>query len=120
MYALIDVNSFYASCETLWRPDLLNKPVVVLSNNDGCIISRSAEAKKLGVTIGAPYFQQKALMERAGVVVFSSNYALYGDMSQRVMTILEGCFPSIEVYSIDEAFADMTGLPEPLESIGRQ
>lgn len=118
MYALIDVNSFYTSCETIWRPDLLNKPVVVLSNNDGCIISRSAQAKRLGVKMGAPYFQQKALLEREGVVVFSSNYALYGDMSQRVMTTLEAMCPRVDVYSIDEAFADLSGIGE-LETFGR-
>ncbi|HBI11902.1 MAG TPA: DNA polymerase V subunit UmuC, partial [Franconibacter pulveris] len=118
MYALIDVNSFYTSCETIWRPDLLNKPVVVLSNNDGCIISRSAQAKRLGVQMGAPYFQQKALLEREGVVVFSSNYALYGDMSQRVMTTLEAMCPRVDVYSIDEAFADLSGIGD-LETFGR-
>ena len=118
MYALVDVNSFYASCETIWRPDLRNRPVVVLSNNDGCIISRSAQAKALGVKMGAPYFQQKELLERANVVVFSSNYALYGDMSQRVMTTLEAMCPRVDVYSIDEAFADLTGIGE-LETFGR-
>ena len=119
MYAHVDVNSFYASCETLWRPDLRNRPVVVLSNNDGCIISRSAQAKALGVQMGAPYFQQKALLERANVAVFSSNYALYGDMSQRVMATLEAFCPRVDIYSIDEAFADLTGVPQ-LEAFGRQ
>ena len=117
--ALVDVNNFYASCERLFRPDLKGRPIVVLSNNDGCVVARSAEAKALGIKMGVPYFQIHQFFEAMGGVWFSSNYALYGDMSERVMTILEGCFPSIEVYSIDEAFADMTGLPEPLESIGR-
>ena len=118
MLALIDVNSFYTSCETAWRPDLLGKPVVVLSNNDGCIISRSAEAKALGITMAEPYFKQKAMLERHGVAVFSSNYALYGDMSQRVMDTLEQLCPQVEIYSIDEAFADLTGIRE-LEAFGR-
>ena len=119
VYALVDCNSFYASCERVFRPDLLRTPIVVLSNNDGCVIARSADAKPF-VKMGALFHEIRGDLKRYGVVAFSSNYALYGDMSERVMTILEGCFPSIEVYSIDEAFADMTGLPEPLESIGRQ
>ncbi|XTZ36637.1 translesion error-prone DNA polymerase V subunit UmuC [Salmonella enterica] len=112
MYALVDVNSFYTSCETVWRPDLTGKPVVVLSNNDGCVISRSPEAKALGITMAEPYFKQKALMERHGVAVFSSNYALYGDMSHRVMSVLEETCPRVEQYSIDEAFVDLTGIRE--------
>jgi DNA polymerase V len=119
VYALVDCNSFYASCERVFRPDLLRTPIMVLSNNDGCVIARSADAKPF-VKMGALFHEIRGDLKRHGIVAFSSNYALYGDMSERVMTILEGCFPSIEVYSIDEAFADMTGLPEPLESIGRQ
>jgi len=118
MYALVDVNSFYTSCETVFRPDLTGKPVVVLSNNDGCVISRSAEAKALGITMADPYFKQKALMERHGVAVFSSNYALYGDMSHRVMTLLEELCPAVDIYSIDEAFVDLTGIPQ-LREFGR-
>lgn len=110
MFALVDVNSFYCSCETAWRPDLLGKPVVVLSNNDGCVIARSAEAKALDIKMGAPYFQMKDYFRQKGVVCFSSNYALYGDMSQRVMTTLEQLCPRVEVYSIDEAFCDLAGV----------
>src|SRR5215475_12682934 len=100
MYALVDVNSFYASCETVFRPDLRGKPIVVLSNNDGCIISLSKEAKKLGIKMGAPYFKQREALLRHQVVVFSSNYALYGDMSMRVMETLELMAPRVDVYSI--------------------
>ncbi|WHU86667.1 translesion error-prone DNA polymerase V subunit UmuC [Pantoea agglomerans] len=110
MFALVDVNSFYASCETVFRPDLRGKPVVVLSNNDGCVIARSAEAKTLGIPMGAPYFKLKNEFRRHRVQVFSSNYALYADMSNRVMTTLEKMAPSVEVYSIDEAFLDLTGV----------
>ncbi|QRG80926.1 Y-family DNA polymerase [Citrobacter sp. R56] len=110
MYALCDVNSFYASCETVFRPDLKGRPVVVLSNNDGCVIARSAEAKKLGIKMGEPYFRQKALFRRHGVLCFSSNYELYADMSNRVMTTLEEMAPRCEIYSIDEAFCDLTGV----------
>lgn len=110
MYALCDVNSFYASCETVFRPDLKGRPVVVLSNNDGCVIARSAEAKKLGIKMGEPYFRQKDLFRRHGVLCFSSNYELYADMSNRVMTTLEEMAPRCEIYSIDEAFCDLTGV----------
>lgn len=110
MFALCDVNSFYASCETVFRPDLKGRPVVVLSNNDGCVIARSAEAKAAGITMGEPFFKQKDLFRRAGVVCFSSNYELYADMSQRVMTTLEEMSPRVEIYSIDEAFCDLTGV----------
>ncbi|MDA8481084.1 Y-family DNA polymerase [Citrobacter sp. Awk 4] len=110
MYALCDVNSFYASCETVFRPDLKGRPVVVLSNNDGCVIARSAEAKKLGIKMGEPYFWQKDLFRRHGVLCFSSNYELYADMSNRVMTTLEEMAPRCEIYSIDEAFCDLTGV----------
>ncbi|MFU1817344.1 Y-family DNA polymerase [Citrobacter portucalensis] len=110
MFALVDVNSFYASCESAFRPDLKGKPVVVLSNNDGCVIASSAEAKALGVNMGAPYFKQKDLFRRCGVFCFSSNYELYADMSSRVMSILEELSPRVEIYSIDEAFCDLTGV----------
>ncbi|MGR7905058.1 Y-family DNA polymerase [Klebsiella aerogenes] len=110
MFALVDVNSFYASCETIFRPDLRGKPVVVLSNNDGCVIARSAEAKKLGIKMGDPYFKYKDQFRRHGVVCFSSNYELYADMSNRVMTTLEEMCPRVEIYSIDEAFCDLTGV----------
>lgn len=110
MFALSDVNSFYASCKTVFRPDLRGRPVVVLSNNDGCLIARSAEAKAVGITMGEPFFKQKELFRRVGVVCFSSNYELYADMSNRVMTTLEEMSPRVEIYSIDEAFCDFTGV----------
>ncbi len=110
MFALCDVNAFYASCETVFRPDLWGKPVVVLSNNDGCVIARNAEAKALGVKMGDPWFKQKDLFRRCGVVCFSSNYELYADMSNRVMSTLEELSPRVEIYSIDEAFCDLTGV----------
>lgn len=110
MFALVDVNSFYASCETAFRPDLKGRPVVVLSNNDGCVIARSAEAKAVGVKMGDPFFRQRDLFRRYGVVCFSSNYELYADMSNRVMTTLEEISPHCEIYSIDEAFCDLTGV----------
>ncbi|EIQ75814.1 impB/mucB/samB family protein [Shigella flexneri 1235-66] len=110
MFALVDVNSFYASCESAFRPDLKGKPVVVLSNNDGCVIACSTEAKALGVNMGAPYFKQKDLFRHYGVFCFSSNYELYADMSSRVMSILEELSPRVEMYSIDEAFCDLTGV----------
>ncbi|WP_336221463.1 Y-family DNA polymerase [Citrobacter amalonaticus] len=110
MFALVDVNSFYAACETAFRPDLKEKPVVVLSNNDGCVIARNAAAKALNVKMGEPYFKQKDLFHYYGVTCFSSNYELYADMSQRVMTTLEALTPRVEIYSIDEAFCDVTGV----------
>ena len=110
MFALVDVNSFYASCETAFRPDLKGRPVVVLSNNDGCVIARNAEAKRAGVKMGDPYFKQSDLFRRYGVVCFSSNYELYADMSSRVMSTLEAMSPRCEIYSIDEAFCDLTGV----------
>ncbi|MDP3269878.1 MAG: Y-family DNA polymerase [Legionella sp.] len=111
MYALIDCNNFYASCERLFRPDLRTKPIVVLSNNDGCVIARSNEAKALGIAMGAPYFQIKGLCKQHKVEVFSSNYTLYGDLSHRVMTLIEEAWPEVEIYSIDEAFLDLTTMP---------
>ena len=110
VFALVDCNNFYASCEKLFRPDLTHKPVVVLSNNDGCIIARSKEAKKLGIKMGLPVFQVRDLLQKHQIVAFSSNYALYADMSQRVMSTLESLAPRVEVYSIDEAFLDLTGV----------
>ncbi|WP_460115390.1 Y-family DNA polymerase [Pseudomonas sp. H2_D02] len=118
VFALIDCNSFYASCERVFRPDLAKTPIVVLSNNDGCVIARSYDAKPF-VKMGAPYFQIKDVLRRNGVQVFSSNYALYGDMSERVMTIIESMVPAVEVYSIDEAFADLTGIRGDLTAFGR-
>ncbi|EOT5384246.1 Y-family DNA polymerase [Klebsiella oxytoca] len=109
MFALCDVNSFYASCETVFRPDLKGRPVVVLSNNDGCVIARSAEAKPF-VKMGEPYFKQNDMFRRHGIIAFSSNYELYADMSNRVMTTLEELSPRCEIYSIDEAFCDLTGV----------
>ncbi|HID4155306.1 TPA: Y-family DNA polymerase [Citrobacter koseri] len=109
MFALVDVNSFYASCETVFRPDLKGRPVVVLSNNDGCVIARSAAAKSF-VKMGDPYFKQKETFRRHGIVAFSSNYELYADMSNRVMTTLEEMSSRVEIYSIDEAFCDLTGV----------
>ncbi|UNK62712.1 Y-family DNA polymerase [Buttiauxella ferragutiae] len=110
MFALVDVNSFYASCETIFRPDLKGKPVVVLSNNDGCVIARNAEAKNCGVQMGGAYFKHRELFRQNGVIVFSSNYELYADMSERVMTTLEEICPRVEIYSIDEAFCDFSGV----------
>ena len=119
MFALIDCNNFYASCERVFNPSLNGKPVVVLSNNDGCVIARSNEAKALGVPMGAPAFKFKDLMESGEVHVFSSNFALYGDMSNRVMTILGSFCPNMEIYSIDEAFLDFSGFElHDLEAIG--
>ncbi len=109
MFALVDCNNFYASCERVFNPALNNKPVVVLSNNDGCVIARSNEAKALGIPMGAPAFEFKKTFEQHNIHVFSSNYALYGDMSSRVMNILSTFTPDIEIYSIDEAFLKFDG-----------
>lgn len=121
MFALCDVNAFYASCETVFRPDLKGRPVVVLSNNDGCVIARSAEAKPF-VKMGEPYFKQKEQLQRHGVVCFSSNYELYADMSERVMTTIEALAPRSEIYSIDEVFCDLTGVQNcrDLTDFGRE
>ena len=110
MYALVDCNNFYASCERVFQPQLNGKPIVILSNNDGCIISRSYEAKDLGIAMGAPEFKVRQELKQKGVHVFSSNYALYGDLSNRVMKILESFAPNVEVYSIDEAFLNFDGM----------
>lgn len=110
LWALVDCNNFYASCETLFRPDLLGKPVVVLSNNDGCFIARSKEAKALGIPMGEPWFKHRALLEKHHVEIFSANFALYGDISNRIMAILETLCPDhMEQYSIDEAFLRIEG-----------
>ena len=107
--ALIDCNNFYASCERIFNPRLIGKPIVVLSNNDGCIITRSAEAKELGIKMGEPYFKAKKIIDRNNVRVFSSNYSLYGDISQRVMETLARFASDVEIYSIDEAFLGLNG-----------
>lgn len=109
MFALVDCNNFYASCERVFRPDLNGKPIVVLSNNDGCVIARSNEAKLLGIPMGAPYFEQEQVFIKHSVQVFSPNFALYGDMSHRVMSLLAEYTPHIEIYSIDEAFLKFDG-----------
>jgi len=108
--ALVDCNSFYVSCERLFNPKIKNVPVIVLSNNDGCVISRSTEAKQIGIKMGEPYFKVKRLVKKNNVAVFSSNYALYGDLSRRVMNILKQFSSRIEYYSIDEAFLDLTDI----------
>jgi DNA polymerase V len=119
--ALIDCNSFYVSCERLFNPKIQNLPVVVLSNNDGCVISRSTEAKKLGIRMGEPYFKVKDLVKKNNVQIFSSNYALYGDLSRRVMKVLKGFTDKIEIYSIDEAFLDLSHIKdEKVEEYGKQ
>jgi DNA polymerase V len=110
--ALVDCNNFYVSCERVFRPDLKNVPVVVLSNNDGCVVSRSNEAKALGIKMGQPWFECKALAQEHGILALSSNYALYADLSNRVMSILSDYSPRHEVYSIDECFVDLTGTPQ--------
>src|SRR5690606_29243222 len=109
MFALIDCNNFYASCERVFRPDLNGKPIVVLSNNDGCVIARSDEAKALGIPMGAPAFEYDQLFKQHQVQVFSANFALYGDMSNRVMNILADYSPEMEIYSIDECFLKLDG-----------
>jgi DNA polymerase V len=111
--ALIDVNNFYVSCERVFNPRLNGKPVVVLSNNDGCAIARSNEAKALGIKMGEPWFKLRDLAQQHGILAYSSNYALYADMSNRVMSILADFSPHQEVYSIDECFLDLTGMPKP-------
>ena len=119
--ALIDCNSFYVSCERLFNPKIRNKPVVVLSNNDGCIISRSNEAKALGIKMGEPYFKEKDIIVKNDVQVFSSNYSLYGDISRRVMRTLRRFNSDIEIYSIDEAFLDLSSFPdEEVENVGHE
>jgi DNA polymerase V len=116
VFALVDCNNFYASCERLFRPELEGQPIVVLSNNDGCVIARSNEAKALGIKMGDPYFKLKDKLTKDKVHVFSSNYALYGDLSHRVMTILQQQEPEVEVYSIDEAFISLPSTPGQLHT----
>ena len=119
--ALIDCNSFYVSCERLFNPKIRNKPVVVLSSNDGCIISRSTEAKALGIKMGEPYFKAKDIIVKYNVHVFSSNYSLYGDLSRRVMRTLKRFNSEIEIYSIDEAFLDLSNFPDnEIEHVGKE
>ena len=119
--ALIDCNSFYVSCERLFNPRINNKPVVVLSNNDGCVISRSTEAKRLGIKMGEPYFKVKELVKKNKVHIFSSNYALYGDLSRRVMKTLKSFSDKIEIYSIDEAFVNLSHVKEEeVENYGKE
>ncbi|GAB4147900.1 MAG: Y-family DNA polymerase [Patescibacteria group bacterium] len=121
VFALVDCNNFYASCERVFRPELEGKPVAVLSNNDGCIIARSNELKNAGIQMAAPYFKIKDQLEEMGTTVFSSNYALYGDMSSRVMQILREFTDDLEIYSIDEAFLDLTGFDlKSLTEIGHK
>ncbi len=124
IFALVDCNNFYASCEKLFDPTLTHTPLVVLSNNDGCVVARSAEAKALGIPMGAPWHQLRPAAERNGVVAFSSNYALYADLSNRVVEVLGQFTPNLEVYSIDESFLDLTGFahrhPAGLSDYGQQ
>ncbi len=121
VFALVDCNNFYASCERVFEPRLEGRPIVVLSNNDGCIVARSQESKTLGVPMGAPIHQVRGLLKRHDVAVYSSNYTLYGDMSARVMAILGGFAPHLEIYSIDEAFLGLDGNPRlDLDAYGRR
>ena len=110
--ALVDCNSFYVSCERLFNPSIIKKPVVVLSSNDGCVISRSTEAKNLDIKMGEPYFKVEKIVKKNDVKVFSSNYSLYGDVSRRVMKTLKQFSPQIEIYSIDEAFLDLSSVAD--------
>jgi DNA polymerase V len=110
--ALVDCNNFYVSCERLFRPDLEGKPVVILSNNDGCVVSRSQEVKDLGIEMAVPWYQLRDIAKKHGIVALSSNYALYADLSNRVMRVLSKFSPDQEVYSIDECFLDITGVAE--------
>jgi len=110
LLALVDCNAFYVSCERVFRPDLMGKPVAVLSNNDGCFVARSQEVKDLGIKMGVPLYQVKHLVKRHAIHLFSSNYSLYADLSARVMSTLEEFAPNLEIYSIDEAFLDLTGV----------
>lgn len=111
-FGLADCNNFYCSCERVFHPDLRYKPVIVLSNNDGCVVARSEESKKLGIKMGVPFYQIRDLVEKNNVAVFSSNYNLYGDMSRRVMSLLSSFFPKINIYSIDEAFIDLSEIED--------
>jgi DNA polymerase V len=117
--ALVDVNNMYVSCERVFRPTLVERPVVVLSHNDGVCIARSNEAKDLGVEMAQPWFQVRHLQRQAGLVALSANFELYGDMSNRMMTLAAGYAPRQEIYSIDECFLDFTGVRGNLSSLGR-
>ena len=110
MFALADCNNFFASCERVFRPELNGRPVIVLSNNDGCAVARSNEAKAMGIKMGAPLFKIRDIVDKGHVAVFSSNFSLYGDMSRRVQEVLQKYAPSVEQYSIDEAFLDLRGM----------
>src|ERR1700744_3168364 len=118
--ALVDCNNFYASCERVFQPALRGKPVVVLSNNDGCVIARSNEAKALGIAMGEAWHICKKRVATDGVIVRSSNYTLYGDMSARVMNVIAGFSPDLEIYSIDEAFLGLSGFEHRLEAHARE
>ena len=120
MFALVDGNNFYVSCERVFQPALEGRPVVVLSNNDGCVVSRSAEAKALGVPMGAPWFALRTLARQHGIVAKSSNYALYGDMSQRMHAVIGQFSPEQEIYSIDETFLGLAGFRCDLVDYGQQ
>ena len=120
MYALVDGNNFYVSCERVFRPSLNGRPVVVLSNNDGCAIARSNEAKDLGIKMAAPWFKIRHLEESAGLVALSANFVLYGDMSDRMMTLAAGLGPTQEIYSIDESFIGLHGVRGDLVARGRK
>ncbi|WP_409280204.1 Y-family DNA polymerase [Pseudomonas sp. KCJK8751] len=119
IFGLVDVNSFYCSCERIFRPELRQRPVVVLSNSDGCIVARTNEAKALGLKMGDPYFKVRNFLEQNGVAVFSSNYTLYGELSHRVGVAIASLVPEWERYSIDELFVKLDGLPEPIIDVGR-
>ena len=120
MIALVDCNNFFVSCERVFRPDLDGKPVVVLSNNDGCVVSRSNESKAMGIPMGVPFFKVKHLVENGQLTVFSSNYALYGNLSNRVMSVLADAVPKIEIYSIDEAYLHLDGIcPDKIPELCR-
>ena len=114
MKAIVDCNNFYCSCERLFKPSLKNTPIVVLSNNDGCIISRSDEAKKLGIKMAQAFFLSKPMLKKHGIAAFSSNYNLYGDLSKRVMETMQTILPAnaVEVYSVEEAFVDLSHVPD--------
>lgn len=120
IFALVDCNNFYVSCERVFNPQLVEKPIVVLSNNDGCVVARSNEAKALGIGMGVPAFEVEDIIDKNSIEVFSSNYALYADMSSRVMETLSTFSPEIEIYSIDEAFLNLAGFSCSLTDYGRK
>src|SRR5690349_8373228 len=121
IFALVDCNNFFVSCERVFRPDVWDKPVAVLSNNDGCIVARSNEVKALGVPMGVPYFKVSDVLKKNNVALFSGNFPLYGDFSQRVVQILQQECPDVEVYSVDESFLEISTLPiTDYEAWGRE